>query len=341
MAEGQLIDRLYDYGFGPGYAHGAIAGLDTYESPMVAGCCGGPYDFDTPPDDQKVYFENCKLDAVQQMCAAAGQWLIMLADEYPLAKNKLLEAAATIGDEEAQTECVLSLYEAEVLDEQGEPAPGMSYYKIDDTEWEIMDSGASLKIELDLLEILSLEYPDPPATCESIFENDTSLLPLLEAMGEGDEGELQPLLSASLAITDGVQFYQQVAAQTGSLHVVDSPSGARLNSLSLRSSVATTANIGSAPIVIDEWSLSLLGMASGSHVRDATVFDAGTVMFSLSFVEDQALRRVAGTNAESFSLRRSPAGRWLLDNLVLTLEEPSGTWSMYASGPLEFGQAER
>lgn len=101
-ADGHSVSRSYSYGFGPTYVEDEFENVDTYDTPSVAACCGGPYDFDIQPSLQQTYFYNCKLDAVQQMCAAIPQWLIKLAEDYPVGvKAKLYDAAAALGDEYA------------------------------------------------------------------------------------------------------------------------------------------------------------------------------------------------------------------------------------------------
>src|SRR5690606_6356053 len=118
------LARDYGFGFGPTYASDEVADQDTYAQPMVAACCGGPFDFEESNVSQKIYFENCKLDAAQQICSATDQYLEQLAMEYPAAAPQLLAAAEILGSAANQQDCVLSLYEAGEFDSGGNPITG-------------------------------------------------------------------------------------------------------------------------------------------------------------------------------------------------------------------------
>jgi hypothetical protein len=71
QANGHGIAESYSYGFGPTYVDPVFENIDTYATPAVMACCGGPYDFDQAPSSQPTYFKNCKADAIQQ---SAARW---------------------------------------------------------------------------------------------------------------------------------------------------------------------------------------------------------------------------------------------------------------------------
>jgi hypothetical protein len=62
-------------GFGPTYAEDWLDADDVYETPLVAACCGGPFNFEfMDPEYPNAYALNCALDAVQQICSALPKY---------------------------------------------------------------------------------------------------------------------------------------------------------------------------------------------------------------------------------------------------------------------------
>jgi hypothetical protein len=326
-ANGHEIAKSYSYGFGPSYADAAFEDIDTYANPVVMACCGGPYDFDEAPSSQPTYFKNCKADAVQQMCSAMGQWLIKLAEDHPLAKDALYDAAEILGSKTNQTACTGALYE-----------DGENFNEVSDTSWDIAVGNSLLTIEVDLIEILDIAYDEPPAVCESIFENDENLLPLLTQTDEGDLDVLA-LENGDITLTDGRDAYEQaVIPADGYMSVGMLDDGdVELRSLVLRNPSPVVLVVDSVAYTVDSWNLALIGPVSGTPRSSVTTFPAGTVSFSMSVLHSGALYRAGGTNMRPFTLTPTSRGDWHLDGLEVAFEDDPTTWSFYNSSTLVFG----
>jgi hypothetical protein len=325
-ANGHEVAESYSYGFGPTYADAVFEDIDTYANPVVMACCGGPYDFDEAPSAQPTYFKNCKADAVQQMCSAMGQWLIKLAEDYPLAKGALYDAAEILGSQANQTACNAALYE-----------DGENFNEVSDTSWDIAVGNSSLTIEVDLIEILDIAYDEPPAVCESIFENDDNLLPLLTQTDEGDLDVLA-LENGHITLTDGRAYEQAVTPADGYMSVGMLDDGdVELRSLVLRNPSPVVLVVDSVAYTVDSWNLALIGPVSATPRSPVTNFPAGTASFSMSVLHDGSLYRAGGTNTSTFTLTPTSRGDWHLDGLEVAFEDDPTTWSFYNSSPLVFG----
>jgi hypothetical protein len=326
QANGYEVAESYSYGFGPTYVDVAFEDIDTYANPVVMACCGGPYDFAEAPSSQPTYFKNCKADAVQQMCSAMGQWLIKLAEDYPLAKGPLYDAAKILGSQANQTACNAALYEN-----------GENSNEVSDTSWSIAVGNSWLNIEVGLIEILELAYDEPPAVCESIFENDENLLPLLTQMDE-DGLDVVALEGGDITLTDNDAYEHSRTPTEGYMSVSTLHGGnVELRNLVLRDPGQVTLTINSVAYSVDSWNLALIGPVSGTLRASVAAFPAGTVSFAMSVIYDGRLYRAGATNSSTFTLSAKDGGSWHLDRLEVTFEDDPTTWSFYNSSELVFG----
>lgn len=326
QADGHNISKSYSFGFGPTYADDEVADYDTYETPIVAACCGGPYDFQQVASSQQTYFVNCKLDAVQQMCATMPQWLIKLAEDYPLAQIQLYDAAELLGDAQTQTECVLALYE-----NVG------AFNEVNDTSWDISVGNSTLTVEIDLVEILSIDYDTPPEECESIYENDSTLLPLLTSMESGATLDVLTLDSGSVTLTDDDGFSDTITPTEGYMSVAELRNGdVELRNVVLRDPASITLVVDSTTYIVDTWNVALIGPVTNTPRLGVSTFPAGSVSFAMSVVYDGGLYRAGGTNAEPFTLEQASVGGWELDGLELEFIDDTTTWTFTNSSTLVF-----
>jgi hypothetical protein len=324
-ANGQPVSHSYSYGFGPSYAEPEFEDLDTYETPVVMACCGGPYDFDQAPSSQPTYFRNCKADAVQQMCAAMGQWLIKLAEAYPVAKPQLYEAAGLVGSKANQTACFLALHEQ-----------GHNFNEISDTSWALAVGKSWLTVEVDLIEILDIAYDEPPLMCESVFENDEYLLPLL-TQPFGDDVDVVALENGHITLTNDT-FEHSTTPAEGYMSIGISQRGAvELRNLVLRDPGSVTLVVGSDAYTVDSWNLALIGPISDMPDGEVTTFPAGTVSFAMSVSHAGRLYRAGGTNVRPIELTATDSGEWHLEGLEVAFDDGTMTWSLYSSSTLVFG----
>lgn len=324
-ANGHSIAQSYSYGFGPDYVDPEFEDLDTYATPVVMACCGGPYDFDQAPSSQPTYFQNCKADATQQMCAAMGQWLIKLAEKYPLAKKELYEAAKILGSQSKQTACFLALHEV-----------GENFNEVTDTAWKIGVGKSWLTIEIDRIEILNIAYDEPSLTCESVFENDEYLLPLLTQM-LGRDLHVVALHDGNITLTNGT-FKHSTTPIDGymSIGTFDDDEKVELRNLVFRDPDPVTLIVDSASYTIDSWNLALIGPVSAVFHSNVATFPAGAVSFAMSVSHEGRLYRAGGTNVRPLELT-STDGEWHVDGLELTFPDGATTWSLYNSSTLVFG----
>jgi hypothetical protein len=324
QANGYSLAKSYSYGFGPTYVDTELEDLDTYATPVVMACCGGPYNFDDIPSSQPTYFKNCKADAVQQMCSAMGQWLIKLAEEYPVAKDQLYDAAEVLGSKANQTDCLFSLYD-----------DGENFNEISGTSWDIAVGSSSLTIEVELIEILEIAYAEPPAVCESVFENDQNLLPLLTQMSSGGLDVLA-LENGDITLTDNDAYQRAVMPTEGYMSVGTlEGGGVELRNLVLRDPSQITLVIDSVSYMVDSWNLALIGPVSGTARSSVTTFPAGAVSFSMSVSYGGVLYRAGGTNIRPFTLTYSGED-WRIAGLEVTFQDDATTWSLYNASTLVF-----
>ena len=161
-----------DIGFGPSFADDWLVDDDTYDHPLVAACCGGPMDFD---NENSEYFDayqlNCALDGVQQLCAAIPRYFKSLGDNSTgVRQQRYYEIATYLNDGAVQEDCVFSIYEEADPDNV-----------INGTTWQIIDNAnADYTLTVDFLEILDIDYDEPPTECKSIYDNDDNVTPLIE-----------------------------------------------------------------------------------------------------------------------------------------------------------------
>lgn len=324
-ANGHSVAEWYSFGFGPTYVDPELESIDTYATPVVMACCGGPYNFDEAASSQQTYFKNCKADAVQQMCSAMGQWLIKLADDHPGAKGELYDAAEILGTKANQTDCNLALYE-----------DGENFNEISATSWDIAVGSSWLTVEVDLIEVLEIAYDEPPTVYESVYENDENLLPLLTQMFGGG---LDVLTLEAGQITLADDTYKQSLTPAEGYMSVGTLRGddLELRSLILRDPGQVTLVIDSMPYTVDSWNLALIGPVSGSPRSSVTTFPPDTVSFSMSVVYDGGLYRTGGTNVQPFTLTSASSGDWRIDGLEVAFEDGARTWSLYSSSTLVFG----
>jgi hypothetical protein len=324
QANGHEVAESYSYGFGPTYVDPAFEDIDTYATPVVMACCGGPYDFDEAPSSQPTYFKNCKADAVQQMCSAMGQWLIKLAEDYPGAKGALYDAAKILGSQANQTACNAALHEA-----------GENFNEISDTSWSIAVGKSWLTVGVELIEILDIAHDEPPAVCESIFENDENLLPLLTQTDE-DDLDVLALENGDITLTNDT-FEQALAPAEGYMSVgLLEGGGVELRNLVLRDPSPVILVVDSIAYTVDSWNLALIGPVSGKPRLSVTTFPASSVSFSMSVLHDGVLHRAGGTNLKPLELTPTMDGDWHIDGLEVAFEDDATTWSLYNSSTLVF-----
>lgn len=254
--------------------------------------------------------------------------LLLLAKKHPAAAVQLENTAAVLGSEAEQTDCLLSLWEATG-----------NFNEVTNTSWNIPVGNTDLTLEIDIIEVLSIAYDDPPEECHSIFENDEFFLPLVLPMKTGSLDVLA-MLDGEISLTDNDLFYDIVTPTEGYLSVASLSSGdIEMRNLVLREPGAVTLVVDSTAYVADKWNLALTAPATGTPNGSITTFPSGTVLFTMSVVYDDVLYRTSGTNISAFTLE-SASGDWLIDGLELIFVDngpiSNTTWSLSVSSTLEF-----
>jgi hypothetical protein len=191
-------------------------------------------------------------------------------------------------------------------------------------------------IEDDLIEILDIAFAEPPATCESIFENDENLLPLLTQADERNP-DVVALDNGDITLTDGGAFERADTPAEGYMTVgVLGGDDVELRNLVLRNPSPVVLVVDSVAYTVDSWNLALIGPVSARSRLSVTTFPAGAVSFSMSVIHDGTLYRAGGTNIQSFTLTPTFEGDWYLDGLEVAFEDGSTIWSFYNLSPLVF-----
>ena len=340
-ADDMPIDESFWIGFGPTYAEPEIEPYDTYETPLIAACCGGPYDLERNSIDQFNYFENCKADAVQTLCELVPAYLKKVAEDYGDIKKAAVEGIANnMLSQENQNDCINSLYEGVVFDQEGLPLPDNHYLKITDTSWHYVANLIDLTIHVDELELLEIAYPPPPdlAICEDFYENDDNVFPVLDGLLDGAFLENFGIQSGGGQLRKDSSFIQAVDPKEGYLsvaHLPPSPSGSgiALRNLLLRDTTSTTIDFERTDYVIDRWTIGLVGPVE-VPVGAAAFFPARSVAFTATVSYGEAIYEKTGYNSDDFTLTQTSTG-WELSNLRLVFEDEGSLWE-YSLDDLRF-----
>lgn len=317
-------------GFGPTYASSWLEDDDVYATPFVAACCGGPYDFENIDTNYtNNYALNCALDAVQQLCASLPRYYKAKGDAAAaVIQQRYYAIAEYLNDSDVQGSCVLSLYE--------EDDPG---HLIQNRSWQIIDNAdADYTISVGLLEILEWDYPDNPndvAECSSIYDNDDSVIPLVEQLAGYVEG--YTIASGNGQLTNDDDVAQAMDPDLGSVlsTVVDPGSGElELRNLVLKGGGATIV-VKSMPYVVDRWSLRLVTPVVTPPFGGMHTFRPGSMTLVANVFADGDAISLTGTNAGTVSVFAGPRG-WVIRGLEVEYDDNGTLWTYSQTSDLEF-----
>jgi hypothetical protein len=317
-------------GFGPTYADEWLEDDDVYETPFVAACCGGPYNFANPdPDYPNNYALNCALDAVQQLCAALPRYYKALGDNSGLVKQALYyDIADYLNDAVVQGECVLSLYEG------SDPE-----HLIQNRNWQIIDTlKANYKLTIDSLEVLEWDYPAKAADvaeCSSILDNDDHVIPLVEEL-LGDAQNFM-IAAGNGALTNNENLTVTLDPEASSL--LSTVLKASSNELEIRNFVlrggATSIMIDATLFSVERWSLRLVTPVVASQLGEGYTYPAGSMTIVANvFVGGDAISLI-GTNAATVNVVAGSTG-WVVRGFEVGYNANGMLWTYAQTADLEF-----
>lgn len=309
-ALGTAINESISIDFGPG-----VEG-DSYGEPRVAACCG-EFDFERPFSEQREYAENCLYDSIQQFCSALPYYLWDMAkvagDNNKIATRDLLNNYGNqLSTSEKQYECIDSLW----ADGPTDPY----YYAITSHSWNAI---ADVWVKVVVAEINDLYLPEDPAewvTCESIFENDDTVLP--------DTGGpvLDTLLldSGSLSVS-GLDLQLALTPEPTSALVIGSD--ARLGALQLHGAAARLAGL-----TVERWRLgSLRSVPMKQRDDGALVVSAGALAMIGALVVDGETITTMAYNSTELVLWTHGRG-WQIEPFTVVYTSATGdAWTLQTS----------
>jgi hypothetical protein len=208
--------------------------------------------------------------------------------------------------------------------------------------WEIVsDSNIQASITIDALEILEWDYPENPnevADCDSIFDNDDNVAPLVDYLAEGDvENFVIAAGDGVLTNNDGITEALD-PGPASLLSLVQDPTNGDLEvrNFVLRDNDSVTITANSVSVVVDRWSLRLLQPVTTSPVRGQYQYSAGSMSFVGGAVYKGEVISLVGTNASTVYV--SPDGpSWVVQGLELEYNDNGTLWSFSTtSSELEF-----
>jgi hypothetical protein len=319
-------------GFGPTYASEWLEQDDVYETPLVAACCGGPFDFEsTDSGYPTAYILNCLLDAVQQICHALPKYFEALGDQKSGAQQQALwDVAIHLNQEAIQTDCLLTLME--------ENAPQNS---ILNRTWQIVsDTNLKADITIDVLEILEWDYPENPndvEECDSILDNDDNVAPLVDGLAAGDVENLD-IMAGDSSLTNNDDITEALDPGSASLlslveHVASGD--LEIRNFVLRDNDLVTIVVDSIPVVVDRWSLRLLLPVTTSPVLGNFLYSAGSMSFVASAVYMGEVISLVGTNVGTVYVY-ADGPSWVVQGLEVEYNDNGTLWSFSTTSDLEF-----
>jgi hypothetical protein len=321
-ADGQTGEDAFD--FGPGETNPLYwIEPDDYDLPLVAACCG-PFDYDNPTTEEKIYYaNNCLFDAVQQTCHGLPYLLRRQAEQTDnLLRKAALNALAT-DIENSETECMLELFGAG-------PSPDTPN-RLFDTTWSPKENVTFTLIEAEILDWTEEGEVDW-RNCASMFENDPAVIPTAPfevpgtvavtnatllasdgAVGSGPGG-----LTASFAIATSPSMLTLARGRESALHVT--------NFLLVADSASRSSDD---ELSVEHASLVLRNVATARVMRGEWVVDAGSAHFVATVTFQGDSRTVDMTNTSAMVLRRAPTGNWEVQPFELGYDDPrSGSWTV-------------
>lgn len=318
-----------DIGFGPTFADDWLVDDDTYDRPLVAACCGGPMDFENTDSNYfNAYQLNCALDGIQQLCSALPRYFKALADTaIGVKKLRYYDIAKHLNDDAVQNDCVLSLYEESDPDNA-----------INGTTWRIIDSAnANYTLIVEHLEILDIDYDEPPAECKSIYDNDDNVTPLIESL-TGSSVEPFTLSAGDGQFTNNDDVTAELDPEPDSVLAtsLDVSSGAlQLVNFALKGSNKTIV-VDSIPYTVDRWSLRLMTPVTAPRGKDGTyTYPEGRMtILATVFAAGDAISLI-GTNATDVTIVGSSSG-WLVRGFQVEYNESGTLWSWSQASDLNF-----